>query len=234
MIDYDKLKGIFPKGLPEAHNAFATVASNLSYQKLRDEVGNAPTNRRVWLWFAKKYAEKTKDIPVGAVVITGAPTTLDFTKTAQLSAIVAPDNATNKTVTWTTNNANLATVSSTGLVTAKSTAGTVVITATAGGVSKTASIVIKAADVAVASIAVSPKTVTVAAGGTTKLSVTVSPSNATNKSVTFTSADTNKATVTSDGTVSIKSGVGATTVVITAKSVDGGKTDTATITTTAS
>ena len=68
MIDYDKLKSVFPDGLPEAHNVFATVAANLSYPKLRDEVGNAPTNRRIWLKFAEVYAEETKDIPVAPVV----------------------------------------------------------------------------------------------------------------------------------------------------------------------
>lgn len=49
--------------------------------------------------------------------------------TKQLTAVVYPTNAANKNVTWTSNNNDVATVDSTGLVTAK-TAGTATITAT--------------------------------------------------------------------------------------------------------
>ena len=48
--------------------------------------------------------------------------------TLQLTATVLPSNATNKTVTWTTSNSSVATVSSNGLVTAKVT-GTATVTA---------------------------------------------------------------------------------------------------------
>ena len=50
-------------------------------------------------------------------------------ETLQLTATVAPSNATNKTVTWRSSNTTVATVSGTGLVTAVS-AGTATITAT--------------------------------------------------------------------------------------------------------
>lgn len=49
--------------------------------------------------------------------------------TKQLTAVVYPTNAANKNVTWTSNNNDVATVDSTGLVTAK-TVGTATITAT--------------------------------------------------------------------------------------------------------
>ena len=44
--------------------------------------------------------------------------TLDIAGTKQLTATVAPTTATNKAVTWSTSAAAIATVSSTGLVTA--------------------------------------------------------------------------------------------------------------------
>ena len=50
--------------------------------------------------------------------VTSASLTIDETK--QLSATVLPSNATNKSLTWSTSNSSVATVSSTGLVTAKS------------------------------------------------------------------------------------------------------------------
>ncbi len=59
------------------------------------------------------------------------PTTglLAVGRTKQLSTIFTPTNATNKTVIWTTSNASIATVNSSGLVTAKSE-GTATITGT--------------------------------------------------------------------------------------------------------
>ena len=66
-------------------------------------------------------------------------TTLELTEgeTAQLTATVLPDNATNKAVTWSTSNASIATVDANGLVTAVS-AGTATITVTTEDGSKTA------------------------------------------------------------------------------------------------
>ncbi|RGJ41947.1 hypothetical protein DXD60_06680 [Bifidobacterium adolescentis] len=55
-------------------------------------------------------------------------------KSVQLSAAVLPENATNKTVSWTSSNSSVANVMGTGLLTAGK-AGTATITATADGVS---------------------------------------------------------------------------------------------------
>ncbi len=65
------------------------------------------------------------------------------TKTATLTATVAPENATNKTVTWTSDAESVATVDSKGVVTAVA-AGTANITATAGN--KTASCAVTVTD----------------------------------------------------------------------------------------
>lgn len=70
--------------------------------------------------------------PVVAVTgVTVAPTTASLVVggTQQLTPTIAPANATNKTVTYTTSDATLATVSAAGLITAV-VAGTVTITAT--------------------------------------------------------------------------------------------------------
>ena len=231
MIDYNALKALFPNGLPEAHNVLATVKAHLTYQILRKEYGYAATNRKTWKQFKEAYAEATKPVPVTSVSITGAPASLDYTKTVQLTATVLPVNADNKTVTWNTSDATLATVSSTGLVTALSKAGTVKITATADGKSSEASIQVKAPVVAVTGVTMSPKTLTIEAGKTGKLTGTVAPANATNKSVTYTSSDTTKATVAVDGTVTVPANLhDDSTVVITVKTADGNKTDTATVT----
>ena len=59
-----------------------------------------------------------------AIIYTGS-----LENTVQLTATVAPSNATNKAVTWTSSNTSVATVSSTGLVTSVA-AGSTTITAT--------------------------------------------------------------------------------------------------------
>ena len=59
----------------------------------------------------------TGEIPVETVTLNSATKSIAKGATFQLTATVAPSNATDKTVTWTTNNAEVATVSNTGLIT---------------------------------------------------------------------------------------------------------------------
>ena len=68
-------------------------------------------------------------IPVTGVRLNKSGLSLAVGKTFQLTPTVSPTNATNKSVTWTTSNSNVATVSATGAVTAKA-AGSAIITVT--------------------------------------------------------------------------------------------------------
>ena len=99
-----------------------------------------------------KAGNKIETISQGVTVtqlvtgITVSPTsiTLEEGQTQQLTASITPDNASNKTVSWSSNNINIATVSSTGLVTAKA-AGTATITVKANdgsGVSGTCNVTV--------------------------------------------------------------------------------------------
>lgn len=76
-------------------------------------------------------------------------------------------------------------------------------------------------------VTVSPSTATVAVSGTEALTATVAPATATNQNVTWASSDTAVATVDDDGVVT---GVSAGTATITATTVDGGFTDTCSVT----
>jgi xyloglucan-specific exo-beta-1,4-glucanase len=71
-------------------------------------------------------------IPVTGVTVSPTQLTLNGSTPGQLTATVAPGNATNKTVTWTSSNPGVATVSAIGQVTGISD-GTATITATATG-----------------------------------------------------------------------------------------------------
>ena len=67
-------------------------------------------------------------IGVSSITVTPAEATLQVGETVQLTASVAPDNADDKTVYWSSSNTDVASVSSSGLVTAASI-GTATITA---------------------------------------------------------------------------------------------------------
>ncbi len=69
-------------------------------------------------------------VKVSSISVAPSSKTLEVGGTQQLTATVSPDNALDQTVTWSTSNSSVATVSSTGLVTAVA-AGTCTITATA-------------------------------------------------------------------------------------------------------
>ena len=73
--------------------------------------------------------DEQTDVPVTGVTLNKTSTSLYVGDTETLTATVAPDNATNKAVTWTSSNPSVATVEN-GVVTALAR-GTAVITATA-------------------------------------------------------------------------------------------------------
>ena len=143
-----------------------------------------------------------------------------------LSATVAPENASNKDVSWSSSDESVATVSSTGVVTAKSV-GTAVITVTTTDGGKTATCTVTVDPIHVSGVTMNPTTATIVVGNTQNNSATVSPANATDKTLTWSSSNESVATVSSTGVVTAKS---AGTAVITVTTTDGGKTATCTVT----
>lgn len=141
---------------------------------------------------------------------------LNIGGSSTLTATVSPSNATNKTVTWTTSNASVATVSG-GKVTAVGP-GTATITATtSGGQKATCTVTVR---VPVTGISISRSTLALTVGATSTLTATVAPSNASDKSYSWSSSNSAVATVNSSGLVTAKANGTAT---ITATSTDGGK-----------
>jgi hypothetical protein len=173
---------------------------------------------------------------VAVTGVTVAPATLALTvggSTGTLTATIAPSNATNQAVTWSTSNAAVATVSN-GIVTAVS-AGTAAITVTTidGSLTATCAVTVTAGGsttVAVTGVTVAPATLALTVGGSTgTLTATITPSNATNQAVTWSTSNAAVATV-SNGIVTA---VSAGTATITVTTTDGSKTATCTVTVTA-
>jgi len=88
--------------------------------------------------------KKTRDIPVSSVAINNAPTEALFVNSkGTLTATVLPDNATDKTVTWSSSDPDYVSINATTgeyVVMGKKGYGSATITATAGG--KTATCII--------------------------------------------------------------------------------------------
>ena len=169
-------------------------------------------------------------VAVDKVEITSTETDVEVGKTITLTAKVSPENATDKTVTWTSDNNEVATVKD-GVVTGVK-AGEATITASAGGKNATVKVTVKAAatsggettTIAVTEVKITSTVTEVKVGETITLTAEVLPADATNKTVAWTSSDNTVATV-KDGVVT---GVKAGETTITASA--GGKNATVKVT----
>ena len=166
-------------------------------------------------------------IPVESVTISGngvsdGKLSLKVGASAQLTATVKPDNATNKTVSWDSSDNSVAKVSD-GKVTALK-AGTATITATAGDISSLITVTVADVPVPVTSVSVSGDGVSggklsLKSGESVQLTATVKPDDATDRKVAWTSSDSSVANVMGTGVVTAGSKAGKATVTATA----GGK-----------
>ena len=167
------------------------------------------------------------NVAVTGITLTRTELHILMGRTGQLYAIVAPADASNTSVTWSSSNTNIATVEG-GLVTAVS-AGTATITATTvnGGFSARADVTVSPYAVAVTGVTVAPASINLDVGETVTLTETIEPSGATNQSVLWSSSDTDIAIVLSCGTVTaIKPG----SAIITITTDDGDFTATSNVT----
>ena len=137
-----------------------------------------------------------KENPVVAVTgvsLSQTSVSLEVGGSVSLTATVSPSDATDKTVSWTSSNSGVASVSG-GVVTAIAE-GTATITATAGGKSAKCEVTVQRKVVEVTGVSLNKTELTLSPGGTFQLEATVSPSDATDKTVTWTSSDPSKVTV---------------------------------------
>lgn len=156
-----------------------------------DTKGNESSSTRALFYDNRVAVTGVTLVPTAAVVKVG--------KTERLTATVAPANATNKNVIWTSSDATIATVAD-GVVTGVKAGNATITVATEDG-GFTISCDIEVQNIAVESITFTDATATISIGGKKTLSPTFTPTDATIKTVTWTSSNPDVATVSATGEV---------------------------------
>lgn len=171
---------------------------------------------------------KAKVYPVTGVTLDKTSLTLTEGETETLKATVAPDNATDKSITWSSSNASVATVDASGKVTAVS-AGTATITVktTDGGKTADCAVTVNQKVIPVTGVSLDKTELELTKGETATLTVTIAPEDATDKSVTWSSLYPEIASVDDNGKITaLEPG----NTQITVRTNDGGKTATCKLT----
>ena len=162
--------------------------------------------------------------PVTGVTLDKTTTTLIVKETVTLVATVAPANATNKDVTWASDNEAVATVAN-GVVTAVAV-GTANITVTTVDGNFKATCAVTVNPISVKGVALNKTTMTLKVAQADTLVATITPEDAANKEVVWASDNAEVATVV-DGVVTA---VALGTANITVTTVDGNFTATCVVT----
>ena len=242
-LDHNKLTGNLPVSFANLSNL---TTLTIAHNELEGVIPVEVVESKMWKNVGSKMDFKQDngkeivlpDKPDTPVAVTGVTLdknilALEVGGTAKLTATVTPSNATDKTVSWSASDANVAIVSD-GTVTAVA-AGTTTITVTTKDGNKTATCTVTVtapapSTVAVTSVSLDKTTLALEVDGTTTLVATVKPTDATDKTVSWSSDNTSVATVDANGKVTA---VAAGSATITITTTDGGKTATCAVTVTA-
>lgn len=154
------------------------------------------------------------NIPVEKITINNNESSVVKGQTLQLSATVAPEDATNKVLNWSSSDEKVATVDKNGKVTALAV-GKVTITATSDEnpeIKASATVTVKPISVVEIKLSNLPESVMI--GDTFTIKATVLPTDADNKKVIWQSSDKNVATVDQNGKVTALA-LGEVTITVT-------------------
>jgi uncharacterized protein YjdB len=165
-------------------------------------------------------------VPVTGVTLnkTNLAITVDTSET--LMAGILPSDATNKNVSWKSNDDTIAAVSADGTVTGMSVgAAMITVTTQDGGFMATCAVTVAPSIIDVTGVTLEPSSLSLTVGDDAVVTAIVQPLNATNKMVLWESSDESVAAVTTvitGGLVTgVVTGVSAGTAIITATTDDG-------------
>ena len=156
----------------------------------------------------------SKTIEVSSITLSKTELTLTEGESETLVATVKPDDATDKTISWSSSDASIATVED-GKVTAVKE-GSATITAKAGDKTAKCSVKVEKKVIPVESVTINKTEIEMFEGETEELVATVKPDDASDKTVTWSTSDASIATVEEGKIVAIKAG----TTTISAKAGD--------------
>ena len=150
-----------------------------------------------------KVTVKAKVIMATAIRLSYTSETLAIGETLQLSAILSPDNVTNKTIGWTSTDASVATVDASGLVRALSDGKTQIIATTTDGsnLSAICEITVEKQFIAISQLELDPSSAKITIGTTINLTAVITPDNASSKEISWSSTNPSVATVSQSGAV---------------------------------
>lgn len=123
------------------NNSKSNVVSNMISSVKSNQVitSNRPSN------IINNRPSNGSKIAVQGISITNSPQTMTVGETVRLNAVITPSNATNKGITWKSNDPSVATVDSNGVVTAKKQGTTLIVATTVDGAKRAnAGITVKA------------------------------------------------------------------------------------------
>lgn len=184
-----------------------------------DESGNTLNYLAPAVPYTKVTYSAPEQVAVTGMTLEKKSIEVEKGKTETINAIITPENATRKAITWTSSDTNVATVTN-GVVKGIS-AGTAIITATTKDGNFTDTCEVTVTQNAVTGIRISEKLIDLGMGYKKQITATVMPGDATDKSVEWTSENPEIAAVSDNGTITGKS-YGRT--VVTATTTDGGYT----------
>ena len=139
-----------------------------------------------------------KAVPVESITLDPKNLELEVGETLTISATVLPENATDKTVVWSSLNREIATVDDKGAVTGVAI-GETTVTVQAGDITAQCPVVVTG--VPAETVMLDKNTLELKEGETFTLTATVLPENATDKTVVWSSLNETVATVDASGTV---------------------------------
>ncbi|MBP5332650.1 MAG: Ig domain-containing protein [Bacteroidales bacterium] len=154
--------------------------------------------------------EAEQEIPVTDVYVSKSSAELVEGETLQLEAFVAPENATDKSVSWSSSVPSVASVDAKGLVTAIKQ-GSAIIIAQAGTHNATCKLTVSPLKIEVESVTLDQGTLSMLIGDEVTLVATVSPENSTVRTVEWSTSDSAVATVSEGKVTAIKEGTATIT-----------------------
>ena len=141
----------------------------------------------VWLPIVFLTACGETEVEVDSIALSQSSAELEIGETLSLKATVSPSNATYNSITWTSSNTAVATVSDSGLVAAL-LEGSTTITAMVDGKRALCLITVVKGYVAVSSVSLDKENLELFKGEKETLRLTISPDDATDKAITWTSS----------------------------------------------